>query len=79
MPNHARCWQEAMAKFGLKMTAADVYATEGMRGVETIRRDFCRRYRLCPQYPYFLSPVCAGAAALRMEIHPLAHPSACGW
>ena len=37
MPNHARCWQEAMAKFGLKMTAADVYATEGMRGVETIR------------------------------------------
>ena len=36
MPNHARCWQEAMAKFGLKMTAADVYATEGMRGVETI-------------------------------------------
>ena len=37
MPNHARCWQEAMAKFGLKMIAADVYATEGMRGVETIR------------------------------------------
>ena len=37
MPNHARCWQAAMAKFGLKMTAADVYATEGMRGVETIR------------------------------------------
>ena len=37
MPNHARCWQEAMAKFGLKMTAADGYATEGMRGVETIR------------------------------------------
>jgi putative beta-phosphoglucomutase len=37
MPNHARCWQEAMTKFGLKMTAADVYATEGMRGVETIR------------------------------------------
>ena len=37
MPNHARCWREAMAKFGLKMTAADVYATEGMRGVETIR------------------------------------------
>ena len=36
MPNHARCWQEAMAKFGLKMTAADVYVTEGMRGVETI-------------------------------------------
>ena len=33
MPNHARCWQAAMAKFGLKMTAADVYATEGMRGV----------------------------------------------
>jgi len=38
MPNHARCWQEAMAKFGLQMTAADVYATEGMRGVETIQQ-----------------------------------------
>mgnify|MGYP000847223598 FL=1 len=37
MPHHARCWQEAMATFGLKMTEADVYATEGMRGVETIR------------------------------------------
>ena len=36
MPNHARCWQEAMRKFGLKMTVDDVYATEGMRGVETI-------------------------------------------
>ena len=34
MPNHARGWQEAMRKFGLKMTVADVYATAGMRGVE---------------------------------------------
>ena len=37
MPHHAIAWQQAMAKFGLHMTAADSYATEGARGVDTIR------------------------------------------
>ncbi|WP_092112060.1 HAD family phosphatase [Prevotella sp. KH2C16] len=37
MPNHARAWQEAMAEFGIRFTAGDSYATEGMRGVDTIR------------------------------------------
>ena len=37
MPNHAIAWQESMAKFGIHMTAADAYATEGARGVDTIR------------------------------------------
>lgn len=38
MPNHAVAWVESMAHFGIKMTAADAYLTEGMRGVETIQR-----------------------------------------
>lgn len=37
MPNHAVAWQQAMAKFGISMTAEDAYATEGARGVDTIR------------------------------------------
>lgn len=37
MPNHAVAWQEAMRQFGLHFTAADAYATEGARGVDTIR------------------------------------------
>lgn len=37
MPNHAVAWQRAMAKFGINMTAHDAYATEGARGVDTIR------------------------------------------
>ena len=37
MPNHAKAWQEAMAEFGIHFTAEDSYATEGMRGVDTIR------------------------------------------
>ena len=37
MPNHAIAWQESMAKFGIHMTAEDAYATEGARGVDTIR------------------------------------------
>lgn len=37
MPNHAIAWQKSMAMFGIKMTAADAYATEGMRGIDTIR------------------------------------------
>lgn len=37
MPNHARAWQQAMAQFGITMTAHDAYATEGARGIDTIR------------------------------------------
>ena len=36
MPNHAVAWQQSMAQFGIHMTAADAYATEGARGVDTI-------------------------------------------
>lgn len=37
MPNHAVAWQESMKQFGIEMTAADAYATEGARGIDTIR------------------------------------------
>ncbi len=37
MPNHAIAWQESMGRFGIHMTADDAYATEGARGVDTIR------------------------------------------
>lgn len=38
MPHHAVAWQRSMDRFGLTMTAADAYATEGARGIDTIRR-----------------------------------------
>ena len=38
MPNHALAWQRSMAVFGLHMTEADAYATEGARGIDTIRQ-----------------------------------------
>ena len=37
MPNHAKAWQQSMAAFGIRMSADDAYATEGARGVDTIR------------------------------------------
>ena len=37
MGNHAIAWQQSMAQFGIVMTADDAYATEGARGVDTIR------------------------------------------
>lgn len=37
MPNHAVAWTRSMADFGIKMTEADAYATEGARGIDTIR------------------------------------------
>lgn len=37
MPNHACAWQQAMAQFDITMTAHDAYATEGARGIDTIR------------------------------------------
>lgn len=38
MPLHAVAWTESMAKYGISMTRADAYATEGARGIDTIRR-----------------------------------------
>lgn len=38
MPNHAIAWSRAMASFGIHMTEADAYATEGARGIDTIRQ-----------------------------------------
>lgn len=37
MPSHAIAWQQSMNSFGINMTEADAYATEGARGVDTIR------------------------------------------
>lgn len=37
MPNHAIAWQRAMSDFSIDMTEADAYATEGARGIDTIR------------------------------------------
>lgn len=37
MPHHAIAWQESMKKFGIHMTIDDAYATEGARGIDTIR------------------------------------------
>ena len=43
MPNHAIAWQQSMAQFGIEMTAGDAYATEGARGVDTIRQMVARQ------------------------------------
>lgn len=37
MPNHAVSWHSTMAEYGLRMSEADAYRYEGMRGVETIK------------------------------------------
>lgn len=37
MPHHSIAWQRSMAMFGIQMTEADAYATEGARGIDTIR------------------------------------------
>lgn len=37
MPNHVVAWQESMKTFGIDMSEEDAYATEGMKGVDTIR------------------------------------------
>ena len=44
MPYHAVAWQQSMAHFGLVMTADDAYATEGARGIDTVR-DMVKRQR----------------------------------
>lgn len=38
MPNHAIAWHESMAKFGINMTREQAYATEGQRGIDTIKQ-----------------------------------------
>ena len=38
MPNHAVAWQKSMAQFGINLTAEDAYATEGARGIDTIKK-----------------------------------------
>ena len=38
MPHHAIAWQESMKRFGIDMTEADAYVTEGARGIDTIRQ-----------------------------------------
>ncbi len=38
MSYHAVAWQQSMAHYGLTMTAADAYATEGARGIDTVRQ-----------------------------------------
>ena len=38
MPNHAIAWVRAMESYGIAFTPADSYATEGARGVDTVRR-----------------------------------------
>jgi len=37
MSNHAIAWKRSMETFGIHMTTADAYATEGARGIDTIR------------------------------------------
>ena len=37
MPNHVIAWHDSMAQFGINMTEYDAYATEGARGIDTIR------------------------------------------
>ena len=37
MPHHAVAWNKAMEKYGIHMTHEDAYATEGARGIDTIR------------------------------------------
>lgn len=37
MPNHAIAWTRTMTQYGLHFTKSDSYATEGARGVDTIR------------------------------------------
>ena len=38
MPNNGIAWQRAMKEFGIHFTVEDSYATEGARGVDTIRK-----------------------------------------
>ena len=37
MPYHVVAWRKSMAHFGLEMNTDDAYATEGARGIDTVR------------------------------------------
>ena len=84
MPNHAIAWQESMAKCGLQMTADDAYATEGARGIDTIREmvkrqqdriideaEAQRMYDVKTQIFHSLpeAPVMPGVLSLMSQIH----------
>ena len=43
MSRHAIAWQRSMATFGIAMTEHDAYATEGARGIDTIREMVLRQ------------------------------------
>ena len=43
MPHHAIAWQQSMQEFGITRTEADAYATEGARGIDTIRQMVLRQ------------------------------------
>jgi HAD superfamily hydrolase (TIGR01509 family) len=91
MPNHAIAWQESMAKFGIFMTSDDAYATEGARGVDTIRQmvlqqqhreideeEAQRMYDLKSKTFHLLpeAPIMPGVLSLMAQIH--ASGIACG-
>ena len=91
MPNHAIAWQESMAKFGIFMTSDDAYATEGARGVDTIRQmvlhqqhreideeEAQRMYDLKSKTFHLLpeAPIMPGVLSLMAQIH--ASGMACG-
>ena len=91
MPNHAIAWQESMAKFGIFMTSDDAYATEGARGVDTIRQmvlqqqhreideeEAQRMYDLKSKTFHSLpeAPIMPGVLSLMAQIH--ASGMACG-
>lgn len=84
MPNHAIAWQESMARFGIQMSADDAYATEGARGIDTIRQMVKRQLRRDiseaeAQHMYDLktqlfhalpeAPVMPGVLSLMQQIH----------
>lgn len=37
MPNHAVCWRQSMAEYGIEMSEHEAYLYEGMRGTDIIR------------------------------------------
>ena len=84
MPNHSIAWQESMARFGIQMSADDAYATEGARGIDTIRQMVKRQLRRDiseaeAQHMYDLktqlfhalpeAPVMPGVLSLIQQIH----------
>ena len=75
MPNHAIAWQESMARFGIQMSADDAYATEGARGVDTIRPyvdEFIAFAKQHPEMTFLVTKIGCGIAGFRVdEIAPL--------